>query len=101
MRQRARAPYSTRGLLASACAALCLLALPAHAATFVESTTGVAVTVVSDGTYTIQFSAPAWTFSGSVNGGAMKIHTTSGHDAAGAFQEIGFDERAKPGRHFS
>jgi hypothetical protein len=101
MRHRARVPFSIRVLLAGACAALCLLSLPARAATFVEPTTGVAVTVTSDGTYTIHFADPAWTFSGSVSGGAANIHTTAGRDAAGAFQEIGFDEHAKPGRHFA
>ncbi len=79
---------------------LCLSALPAGAATIVDSTTGISITVSRDGTYTIQLADPAWTFSGTVAGGATNIRTTIGTDNAGNFQEIVFDERAKATRHF-
>jgi len=80
------------------CIALCLLAGAARAATIAESTTGIVVTVARDGAYTIHFPDPAWTFSGSVNGGVTNIRTISGRDSAGDFQEIVFEEHVKPGR---
>jgi hypothetical protein len=101
MRRRARALFSCHALLVGAWAALCLLAVPARAATIAESTTGITINVAGDGTYTIQFADPAWTFSGTVNGGAKNIRANSGRDEAGGFQEIAFDERAKPARHFA
>jgi hypothetical protein len=78
----------------------CLLALPAGAATIVDSTTGISITVSRDGTYTIQSADPAWTFSGTVTGGATDIQTNGGTDSVGSFQEIVFDERADATRHF-
>ena len=103
MRHRARvlALYSSPALLVSACAALGLFAVPARAATIAEPATGVTISVVRDGTYTIQFIDPAWTFSGTVSGGAANIRAASGRDEAGPFQEIAFDERATPARHFA
>jgi len=79
---------------------LCLFALPVGAATIVDSTTGISITVSRDGTYTIQLTDPAWMFSGTVAGGATNIRTRIGTDNAGNFQEIVFDERAKATRHF-
>ncbi|HEV2722190.1 MAG TPA: hypothetical protein VG323_19365, partial [Thermoanaerobaculia bacterium] len=81
-------------------ALLCLLAGAARAATIAEPTTGISVTVSRDGIYTIQTTDPAWTFSGTVAGGAVNIGTDSGRDAAGAFQEILFEEHGKSGRAF-
>jgi len=77
---------------------LLVCAWPAVAATIAEPTTGVTVSVVRDGTYTIQFADPAWTFAGTVTGGVANIRTSSGSDEAGAYQEIDFIERAKPAR---
>lgn len=77
---------------------LLVCAWPAVAATIAEPTTGVTVSVVRDGTYTIQFADPAWTFAGTVAGGVTNIHAFSGSDQTGAFQEIDFDERAQPAR---
>ena len=101
MRHRARvlALYVRHALLASVCAALCLAAATARAATIAEPSTGVTVTVDRDGTYTIQFADPAWTFSGTVNGGAANFRVNTSRDSAGPFQEIVFDERSKPARH--
>ena len=79
---------------------VCLFALPAGASTIVDRTTGISVSVVRDGTYTIQLAEPAWTFSGTVTGGATAIMTNSGIDGVGAFEEIVFDERTKGSRHF-
>jgi hypothetical protein len=80
---------------------LCLLSVPARAATIAEETTGIAVSVAENGVYTIRFDDPAWTFSGTVTGGVANIRANRGSDAAGAFQEIAFDESAKPGRHLA
>ena len=91
---RAVALYSCR------VAALSLLAIPASAATIADATTGISVTVVGNGAYTIQLTDPSWTFSGTVAGGASYIRTNSGKDDVGDFHEILFDERAKPSRHF-
>jgi hypothetical protein len=99
MRRRARALFSCHALLLGAGAVLCLFAAPASAATIAESTTGITISVAGDGTYTIQFADPAWTFSGTVSGGVKNIHADRGSDQAGAFDEIVFDERAKPARH--
>src|SRR4029077_7936511 len=99
MRRRARALLSYPAMLLVAGAALSLSPAPARAATIAESTTGITISVAGDGTYTIQFADPAWTFSGTVSGGVKNIHADTGSDQAGAFEEIVFDERAKPARH--
>jgi hypothetical protein len=78
----------------------CLSALPAGAAAIADATTGISITVSGDGTYTIQWADPAWTFSGTVAGGAANIRTSTGTDGVGDFQEIAFDERANATRHF-
>ncbi len=83
---------------------VCLLALPAGAATIVDwttvdSATGISMSVSRDGTYTIQLDDRPWTFSGTVTGGATAIRRSSGTDNVGDFQEIAFDERAGAMRH--
>ena len=70
------------------------------ASTILEPATGIAVSVVREGTYTVQFANPAWTFSGSVDAGVINIRENSGSDSAGDFHEILFDEQGKLGRHF-
>ena len=91
--------YRARAI-APLCAALCLLALSARGATLVDPASGISVSVVRDGTYAIEFANPAWTFAGTVTGGATNIRTESGMDRAGEFREIVFDEHTKPFRHF-
>src|SRR5581483_6144127 len=55
------------------------------------SGSGITATVNADGSYQIQTSRPAsWTFSGSVGHAVTSQSTTSGSDAIGAYQEIGF-----------
>src|SRR5260370_39514030 len=78
----------------------CLSGLPAGAATIVDSTTGISITVSRDGTYTIQLTDPAWMFSGTDAGGATNIHTTTGTDHVSDFQLNVFEEHAKATRHF-
>lgn len=85
----------------SALSLICLLAVSASAAVVAEPTTGVTITVVRDGTYTIQFADPSWTFSGTVGSGAMNIRAASGTDVLGTYREIVFDELAKPARHLA
>jgi hypothetical protein len=95
--------YRSCVLLISACAALCVLALTvdaAHGATIAEPTTGISITVLRDGTYTIQSLNPQWTFSGIVAGGVKNIRVDHGADAAGDYQQISFEEHADAARHF-
>src|SRR5262249_18322611 len=80
-------------------AALCPPAICARALTILNTTTAISVTVAYDGTYTIEYADPAWTFSGAVLGGVSNIRTIKGTDAAGDFQAIAFDERERSGRH--
>jgi hypothetical protein len=79
----------------------CLSGLPAGATTIVDPTTGISITVSGDGTYTIHLADPAWTFSGTVAGGATNIRTNIDTDAVGDFHEIVFDERANATHHFA
>jgi hypothetical protein len=83
------------------CAALCPLAIPARALTIVNTTSGISISVVRDGTYRIDTAAPAWTFSGAVMPGVSDIRVNSGTDSVGEFQEIAFEEKGKGGRHFA
>jgi hypothetical protein len=92
--------YSSRTLLIGTCA-LALLAHPIGAATISEPATGISITVVRDGTYTIQSVSPQWTFSGAVAGGVNSIRINKGADNAGEFQEITFNEHAKSNRRLA
>ena len=82
-------------------AALCPLAIPARAATIANPATGIRITVSRDGTYTVNSADPNWTFIGQIAGGVVNIRVDPGHDSAGDFSQIGFDENFRgTGRHF-
>ena len=86
--------------LALLCAALWLTA-SANAAFLTEATTGISLSVVRDGSYTIHLSHPSWTYAGSVKGGVANIVENGGHDTTGDFREIAFDSNTAPARHFA
>ena len=99
--QRPPMQNRARAIALYLCAALSPLAIPAHAATIVNTTSGITINVSRDGTYRIDTASPAWTFSGLVASGVSNIRINGGSDRAGEFQEIVFDEKVKGARHFS
>jgi hypothetical protein len=98
-----RSPASKRELYFLACLLLgcATLSLPARAEVLSEPGSGITVTVVRDGSYTIQSAKPHWTFAGTVSGGVENIVQNSGRDHAGDFREIAFDGKSAPALHFS
>jgi hypothetical protein len=77
-------------LVVAICFALLGLGERAGAAV-VSNGVGLSVTMDSGGNYTVQSSAPAWTFSGKIAHPLKNAETSSGKDSAGRYQRISFN----------
>ena len=67
-------------------------AAAAHAATITSATTGISARLnAATGKYEVAARQPAWTFSGSLGSPAGSVHTSSGSDRIGAFQQVIFN----------
>src|SRR5262245_35747701 len=60
---------------------------------------GPSVGVKPDGTFTVTFADPPWTFSGAVGSPMSNVGQSGGSDGIGSFQETGFDWNDGVPRH--
>ena len=73
-------------------AAGCLMALCGDAlAATITNSTGLSITLDTSGNYTVQSSAPAWTFGGSLGATPTSVATNSNADNIGVYSEITFN----------
>jgi len=66
--------------------------------TVTAPTTGLQVSVTSNGSYAIHAREPRWTFGGSVGHPLTHIASTVGRDAVGAYKEVSFTTQDAPPR---
>src|SRR6266568_4534842 len=70
----------------------CVIVLCANAmAATITNLTGLSVTLDTSGNYTVQSSAPAWTFGGSIGATPTNVATNSNADNIGTYSEITFN----------
>src|SRR5437016_6229037 len=70
-----------------------------HAATTVQSSQGLSVSVESNGAYSITVQSPAWRFAGDIGRPLSNVAIGYGADAIGPYTEISFDYSLEAQRH--
>jgi hypothetical protein len=78
-----------------------LLAVPAFSAVSIVGAGNIAVSVDSNGTYSVTVPDLAWSFNGSVGASLTNLQTGSGADGSGGYSEISFNFQTDAGRRAS